>query len=112
MLAVLGIFHASHSVVGIVKTNLYYITIVDLQVVTPSYFLWTECEIEYPRKGRVMSNVKKLVLEIFELMPETAGVTAMEYGLIAALVAVVIITGLSTIGSNLEATFVSIGSQI
>jgi len=59
-----------------------------------------------------MQNVRKLLVEIIEIMPETTAVTAMEYGLIAALVAVVVITGLTTIGSNLEATFVSIGSQI
>jgi len=33
------------------------------------------------------------------------GVTAMEYGLIAALVAVVIITAVTAIGTNLETVF-------
>jgi pilus assembly protein Flp/PilA len=40
------------------------------------------------------------------------GVTAMEYGLIAALVAVVIITGLTAMGSKLTAMFTYISTQL
>jgi pilus assembly protein Flp/PilA len=39
-------------------------------------------------------------------------VTAMEYGLIAALVAVVIIAALTTVGSNLTAKFNAIASAL
>ena len=39
------------------------------------------------------------------------GVTALEYGLIAALIAVVIITAVSTLGSNLSSTFNGIASH-
>ncbi|MBY0292710.1 MAG: Flp family type IVb pilin [Alphaproteobacteria bacterium] len=40
------------------------------------------------------------------------GVTAIEYGLIAALIAVAIITAVGLVGTNLTATFNSIASKI
>jgi pilus assembly protein Flp/PilA len=40
------------------------------------------------------------------------GVTAMEYGLIAALIAVVIITALTTLGTTLSAKFNAIATAI
>ena len=40
------------------------------------------------------------------------GATAIEYGLIAALIAVVIITGLTTIGTTLNAQMSSIASSL
>ena len=40
------------------------------------------------------------------------GVTAIEYGLIAALVAVVIITAVTTIGTRLNTTFTSVGAAL
>jgi pilus assembly protein Flp/PilA len=39
-------------------------------------------------------------------------VAALEYGLIAALIAVVIISAVTTVGANLTRTFNSIGSHI
>jgi pilus assembly protein Flp/PilA len=39
-------------------------------------------------------------------------VTAIEYGLIAALVAVVIITAVSTLGKNLTSTFNTVASEL
>jgi pilus assembly protein Flp/PilA len=41
-----------------------------------------------------------------------SGATAIEYGLIAALIAVVIITGVSAIGTNLGTKFNTIASNI
>jgi pilus assembly protein Flp/PilA len=41
-----------------------------------------------------------------------SGATAIEYGLIAALIAVVIITALTTIGSNLTTSFTSVGTSL
>lgn len=41
-----------------------------------------------------------------------SGATAIEYGLIAALVAVVIITGLTTLGTKLNSTFSNVASAI
>jgi len=40
------------------------------------------------------------------------GATAIEYGLIAALIAVVIITALTTIGTNLSADFQSVATSL
>ena len=40
------------------------------------------------------------------------GVTAMEYGLIAALIAVAIIGAVTTVGTKLTATFTSISNQL
>jgi len=41
-----------------------------------------------------------------------SGATAIEYGLIAALIAVVIITGVTAVGTNLSQTFVSLSTQL
>ncbi len=46
------------------------------------------------------------------LRRDTRAVTAMEYGLIAALVAVVMISSVTTVGTKLQATFTSIGAKI
>jgi pilus assembly protein Flp/PilA len=43
---------------------------------------------------------------------DQSGVTAIEYGLIAALIAVAIITAVTSVGTNLTATFTSIASAI
>ncbi|HWA29771.1 MAG TPA: Flp family type IVb pilin [Rhizomicrobium sp.] len=43
---------------------------------------------------------------------DESGATAIEYGLIAAGIAVVIITAVSTIGSNLKSTFTKVGSAV
>jgi pilus assembly protein Flp/PilA len=40
------------------------------------------------------------------------GVTAIEYGLIAALIAVVIIGAVTLIGTNLDATFDKVGAAL
>ena len=43
---------------------------------------------------------------------DDAGVTAIEYGLIAGLIAVVIITAVTTIGTNLTTKFEAIGTAL
>jgi pilus assembly protein Flp/PilA len=43
---------------------------------------------------------------------DEAGVTAIEYGLIAALVSVVIIGGVTTVGTKLLATFTAVGNAL
>jgi pilus assembly protein Flp/PilA len=43
---------------------------------------------------------------------DQAGVTAIEYGLIAALIAVVIIAAVKAVGTDLQATFTSIGTAL
>jgi pilus assembly protein Flp/PilA len=43
---------------------------------------------------------------------DEAGVTAIEYGLIASLIAVVIIGAITLVGTNLSATFQAVAAQI
>lgn len=43
---------------------------------------------------------------------EEEGVTAIEYGLIAALIAVAIITAVSLVGTNLTGTFNKVASKL
>ena len=47
-----------------------------------------------------------------ELKVDRRAVTALEYGLIAALIAVVIIGGVTTIGTKMQADFVKIGASL
>ena len=43
---------------------------------------------------------------------DESGVTAIEYGLIAALVAVIIIGAVSTVGTNLKTTFSTVAASL
>lgn len=45
-------------------------------------------------------------------LKDESGATAIEYGLIAAGIALAIITALGTVGTNLNAKFVSIGTAL
>lgn len=47
-----------------------------------------------------------------KFLADQNGATAIEYGLIAALIAVVIITALATIGTNLNTNFSSIATSL
>jgi pilus assembly protein Flp/PilA len=49
---------------------------------------------------------------LFRFAQDESGVTAIEYGLIAALIAVVIITAVTTVGTDLKATFTAIGTAL
>jgi pilus assembly protein Flp/PilA len=49
--------------------------------------------------------MKKLVMSARNFMREDDGVTAIEYGLLAALIAVAIIVGANTLGQNLNSLF-------
>jgi pilus assembly protein Flp/PilA len=49
---------------------------------------------------------------ISRFVRDESGATAIEYGLIAALIAVVIITALTTIGTNLSAKFNSVATTL
>ena len=46
------------------------------------------------------------------LMKDTSGVTAIEYGLIAALVAIAAIAAMTTLGGNLKNTFSLVASEL
>jgi pilus assembly protein Flp/PilA len=43
---------------------------------------------------------------------DESGATAIEYGLIAALIAVVIITAVTTVGTNLQTTFNTVATKL
>jgi pilus assembly protein Flp/PilA len=43
---------------------------------------------------------------------DESGATAIEYGLISALIAVVIITAVTTVGTNLSATFNTVATKL
>ena len=49
---------------------------------------------------------------ISRFVRDESGATAIEYGLIAALIAVVIITALTTIGSNLTTKFNNVATAL
>jgi pilus assembly protein Flp/PilA len=53
--------------------------------------------------------MKRLVQGFFR---DESGATAIEYGLIAALIAVVIITAVTTVGTNLSGTFTSVAGSL
>ena len=50
--------------------------------------------------------------KLFELLRKTRGATAIEYGLIAALIAVAAITALGNVGNKLGTTFNNVSSQL
>ena len=52
-----------------------------------------------------MSMFKKLIID-------ESGATAIEYGLIAALIAVAVITTVTTLGTNANNTFSYVGTKI
>lgn len=49
---------------------------------------------------------------LIRFLKDDSGATAIEYGLLASLIAVVLITAVATLGSTLEAKFSSITSGI
>jgi pilus assembly protein Flp/PilA len=49
---------------------------------------------------------------IANLLKDEAGATAIEYGLIAALIAVAAVTVMGTVGTNLSTTFSKVASNL
>jgi len=49
---------------------------------------------------------------ISRFVRDEAGATAIEYGLIAALIAVVIITGITAVGTSLSVTFTTLSGKL
>ena len=49
---------------------------------------------------------------VLRFLADESGVTAIEYGLIAALIAVVIIGALQTVGTSLSGTFSTVASSL
>jgi len=58
---------------------------------------------------RMMSGIMN---SLAKLKSDTRAVTAMEYGMIAALIAVVIIGVVTTVGTNLTKVFTSMGAAV
>ena len=55
---------------------------------------------------------KKVTTLLRRLWKDEAGVTAIEYGLIAALIAVIIITAVALVGTDLRNMFTTIANNI
>jgi pilus assembly protein Flp/PilA len=49
---------------------------------------------------------------LFRFAQDESGVTAIEYGLIAGLIAVVIIAAVTTVGTNLTSKFDAVGTAL
>ena len=49
---------------------------------------------------------------VTRFLKDESGATAIEYGLIAALIAVVLVTTLGIVGTNLNGTFTTIGDAL
>ncbi len=50
--------------------------------------------------------------KVFTFLKDESGATAIEYGLIAAGISVVIITAVQTVGTQLNSTFTKIGADL
>jgi pilus assembly protein Flp/PilA len=58
-----------------------------------------------------VKSLAKMIARAFDIKNQK-GVTAIEYGLIASLVAVVIITAVTLVGTNLSTTFNTIAGKL
>jgi pilus assembly protein Flp/PilA len=56
--------------------------------------------------------MEKFMQGVNRFIRDEEGVTAIEYGLIAALIAVVIIASVKLVGTQLDATFSTIGTEL
>jgi pilus assembly protein Flp/PilA len=56
--------------------------------------------------------MKSIVAAVKGFINDEAGVTAIEYGLIAALIALAIIAGVTAVGSNLSDVFSDIAASV
>jgi pilus assembly protein Flp/PilA len=52
------------------------------------------------------------MIKFIKLLKDSRGATAIEYGLIAALIAVAAIAALRTVGTELETTFNTVGTEL
>ena len=50
--------------------------------------------------------------KLFRFLKEEEGVTAIEYGLIAALIAIAIVVTVTTVGTKLNSTFTSVSNSL
>jgi pilus assembly protein Flp/PilA len=59
-----------------------------------------------------MLPTQEALMSLVSFIREESGVTAIEYGLIAALIAVAIIVALTTLGQSLESNFNEVSSSL
>jgi pilus assembly protein Flp/PilA len=69
------------------------------------------------REGRLLnamltSGLRDMKVLFKKLLREDSGATAIEYGLIASLIAVVIIGAITTVGTNMSNVFSEVASNI
>jgi pilus assembly protein Flp/PilA len=64
-----------------------------------------------PARMQVIST-RGLIMNFMNFWKDENGATAIEYGLIAALIAVVIITGVTAVGTSLSTTFTNISGNL
>jgi pilus assembly protein Flp/PilA len=72
--------------------------------------LTPERQLKQFKENIVRQFLQNLSMRAF--VKSESGVTAIEYGLIAALIAVAIITAVTLVGTNLTATFNNIASKV
>ncbi|WP_188262060.1 Flp family type IVb pilin [Azospirillum tabaci] len=60
----------------------------------------------------MLANIRAIISPIHAATKDRKGITALEYGLAAALVALVIIGGARTFGTNVSTLFTGIGSTV
>ncbi len=61
---------------------------------------------------RRLYNFLRQDLILANVLSESSGVTAVEYGLIAALIAVAAVAALSLVGTNLSGVFTTVGTNL
>jgi pilus assembly protein Flp/PilA len=64
------------------------------------------------QQSRNKSGIRTMKALLFRFAQDESGVTAIEYGLIAGLIAVVIIVAVTTVGTNLTDKFTTIGTAL
>jgi pilus assembly protein Flp/PilA len=62
--------------------------------------------------NRIADFYQTAFVSLGRLSEETKGATAIEYGLIAALIAVAAVTVMGTVGTNLSSTFSTVASAL
>ncbi|MBB3267861.1 pilus assembly protein Flp/PilA [Azospirillum sp. OGB3] len=60
----------------------------------------------------LFANVRAIIFPVQAATKDRKGITALEYGLAAALVALVIIGGARTFGTNVSTLFTGIGTTV
>jgi pilus assembly protein Flp/PilA len=77
-----------------------------------SLYLNTFSNISRQSGARLNRQEKPMRAFFTKLIRDESGVTAVEYGLIAALIAVAAVTVMSTVGTNLSSTFSKVASSL